>query len=418
VNRTLIVQELATAGIPKGELAAPSCYVHPERGTVACQAADLLAESAGAKVTRRLATGQGNASAVLFAVSFVPRNGPAAGFALGAHRDDPAGLAAAERAVRRWVPALRSRRLVVADAAPSCMGAERARAMLRAGGAPTGEPYVVGRPPEGGEGWRGVAGLDEVPDGARVFFPAHGVPLTIRAEAAARGLDTIDGTCPLVLAAQADVTAYAGRGDRVILIGDGSTAAAGPLAAQASEATEVAGSAADLDKVNGAADGVSFVVIPGSPVEDAFPVIEAARRRFPRLRGHHFDALCYATSERRSTIRSVAAESDLVLVVGSAADDDCRRAAATAGEEGAAVRVLERLADLDPERVARAATIGLVAAASAPAGLVERVERALSGLGPLSTVHRRVTTQTGSHPGRPPWSDERAPVGGPASGSA
>ncbi|HEX7590009.1 MAG TPA: 4-hydroxy-3-methylbut-2-enyl diphosphate reductase, partial [Demequinaceae bacterium] len=43
-----------------------------------------------------------------------------------------------------------------------------------------------------------VDDTDEVPEGARVVFSAHGVSPAVHAAAAARSLVTIDATCPLV----------------------------------------------------------------------------------------------------------------------------------------------------------------------------------------------------------------------------
>src|SRR3546814_6493692 len=43
-----------------------------------------------------------------------------------------------------------------------------------------------------------VESLSQVPDDVPVVFSAHGVPKAVPAKAAARGLDYIDATCPLV----------------------------------------------------------------------------------------------------------------------------------------------------------------------------------------------------------------------------
>src|SRR5512143_3984946 len=61
--------------------------------------------------------------------------------------------------------------------------------------------------------------LDEVPDGATVIFSAHGVSPAVRARAAARGLQVIDATCPLVTKVHLEATRFAAQGRPIVLVG-------------------------------------------------------------------------------------------------------------------------------------------------------------------------------------------------------
>jgi 4-hydroxy-3-methylbut-2-enyl diphosphate reductase len=399
MNRTLKVQRLPTTSARRGEVIAATGFTHPERGLVPCPAAPLLAaaltrgsEAPGSGWRVRLApVTAGEGPGVLVAVSYLDREGRPAGFGVATHRDDPESLAAAEREVAGWSRALRSRRMLIADADPMCWGARRAGKMITDATAPVYEA----------EDWYGadaVTDLAQVSDGGRVAFPAHGTALAIQAEAAARGLQVTDGTCPLVDTAQADIRRYADRGDTVVLVGRAGHAVASSLAGQAPEAVVLVQDIADVAALTGIdGDRVSFVLQTGVPVEETAPIVAALRARYPHLRGHHFDASCYAASDRAETVRSVAAACDLTLVLGTASDHDTGNMASVAASAGPEPHIVNSAGDLDASWMADAGTIGLVSARSAPPSLAGEMITVLSGLGPLSVATRRVATQI-AHP--------------------
>jgi len=267
----------------------------------------------------------------------------------------------------------------VADVPALCWGGRRALRLIK-------EPVVSLGRPAGAAGIASVADLDRVPDDATIMLPAHGATLAARAEIAARGLRVIDATCPLVAAVQADAATRAADSDLVVVIGDHGHAATRVLAEHAGDAAvviscpeEVAGLACRWSS------RVSFVIEPGLSAERAMPVLRALRARFPRLHGHHLDALCDATSDREQTIAAVAAASELVLVLG--ADERIT---------GTPVRVITQLSDLNPSMLNDATVIGLVTGLSCDPALSREVITAISGLGPLSV--RRRGTRTRGYP--------------------
>ena len=355
----------------------------PGRGRVWCGAGPLLVAALGENGQRarlgrfgsRRPDGRGDATA--FAVSYLDRDGRVAGFAAAAHESDRRGLAVAQETVERWSAVLRSRLLLVADADPLCPGARRAAAILGAA-----EPARAHDVYELGD--------------AVLAIPAHGVPLATAAQAAARGLSVIDATCPLVAAVCADVRRYAERGDTVVVIGRSRHAVTRTLMGQGASSAilvEDAAQAATVDVPD--RDRVSFVAAPGQPVRETMAVLAVLRARFPGLRGHHFDILCHAASDRDATIHAAAAESEVVLVLGSGADHDTRRTAALSARAGAAVvHVVDRLGQIRAEWLASATSIGLIAARTAPTQLAGQVCTALAGLGPLTLARRAVTTVT------------------------
>ena len=424
MNRTLLVEHLPVTGIRPGEVVIASGIAHPGRGQVGCPAAPLLAAAvargepgAGGRrvrlepvaVTARPADHDG---AELVMASYLDRAGQAAGFGAAAPAGDPAAVTLCEELITRWAGVLRSRRLLVADADPDCAGAQAAvEAMLEASA--HGPVYVIGQPvaavgPLAELAARGVtivADLDAVPDGATVVFPAHGVPLAVRAEAAARGLRAVDATCSLVATAHRDIRAYADRGDIVALItGDHATAAEAAAVSQAPESVlpvRSAAAVAGLRRAGTDPDRLSLVVQTGIPVGSADGIIAALQASFPPVRGQHYDALCYAATDRAATVRQVASVSDLVLILGAPGDTDSTQMLAEAARpEGArpeaagcrSVRRVAQVRDIEAGWLARATTIGAVPTRSAPSDLLTQVRGVLSGLGPLSLVARRTRT--------------------------
>lgn len=416
MRRTLRIEQVPAADVQRGEVLVATTYIHPERGSVQCAASPLLA-AALRKVGLRVREGPVAVSdgtrcdgGVLFAVSYVDRQERVAGFGVAAHPRDDLAVATARRAALEWSRVLRSRRLLRAQALPMCWGARRSMAMIVAGTASGGPPvYVLGRPALRDRdvaalavrGVRFADDLADVPVGARVALPAHGVSLAARAELRARGSEVIDSTCPLVAAGHADVRSYAGRGDTVVLIGGRDHVAAETFAGQGGEAVMMVRDVRDLAGLVGIdAERVSFVVQTGVPAEDAAPLVEALRARYPALGGFHYDVWCYAASDRTETIRSVAAASDVVLVVGAADHDDTAHVATVARNAGTQVRVLEAVGGLVDVFaggwLTGAGTIGLATTWSTAPGLDAEIARVLAGLGPLSVVARSTSTCTGN----------------------
>jgi 4-hydroxy-3-methylbut-2-enyl diphosphate reductase len=246
------------------------------------------------------------------------------------------------------------------------------------------------------------ASLPDIPDGDAVVFPAHGVTPEVRAQAAARGLEVIDATCPLVAAAQAEAARLASRGDHLVLIGQPGHPAATAIAAHAATApgkTTVIGSVTGMAAVQVAdARRVSYLLQPGIPIEDTSPVAAALRSRYPAVRGPHPDGFCYAASDRADSIRTVSARCDLVLVLGTADSADARQLIGLIRDCDARAQVIAEVGDITPAMLAGTATIGMTESHSASLKLASQVTAALSGLGSLSVVRRQVSTAVNGQP--------------------
>ena len=378
MNRSVERKQLRAIGAEPGVLVVGS-FVHPERGPVASPAAPLVAgqlRRAGWQVREQPITrdtGDAPADSVLFAVTYLDRSGGVVGFAVCAHRDDHAATAEAANAVGTWRAVLRTRRLLLAATDPLCRGARRANRIL-GDRVRTRGPVVV--PKDERE-------LADVPSSATVVIPPYGVADDVRAALAARGLDVVDTTCPLVRGTQRTVSRFAADGDAVVVLGAGKGQVRRALTGQAPSAAVAVDSPADVARLRADPGHVSYVVAGGTPIEQVAHLTEALRARYPRIRAAHPDGLCYAAQDRLETLRSVLAASDVVLVQG--------RLPGGVGA-GAPVYEITGASDIRPEWLAGAGTVGLVSSAG-PLGPGHAIAHALTGLGPLSMARRQVTTE-------------------------
>jgi 4-hydroxy-3-methylbut-2-enyl diphosphate reductase len=236
--------------------------------------------------------------------------------------------------------------------------------------------------------------LSEVPDGACVVFSAHGVSPAVRDEAGRRGLDTIDATCPLVAKVHAEARRFAADGYLVALIGHAGHEEVEGTLGEAPESTALVQTAADVARLRPADPGkVAYLMQTTLAEDEAAEVASALTERFPQARGPGSDDICYATTNRQRAIRAVAAESDLVLVAGSANSSNSVRLVETAERAGAPAYLIDGPSDIRLGWLAGVSTIGLTAGASAPPAVVEEIITALSGLGPVAVTERVITTE-------------------------
>jgi 4-hydroxy-3-methylbut-2-enyl diphosphate reductase len=252
--------------------------------------------------------------------------------------------------------------------------------------------YVVHRLRERGAVF--VDELSEVPAGATVVFSAHGVSPAVRDEARRRKLDVIDATCPLVTKVHAEVRRFGDRGDTVLFIGHAGHEETEGTMGERPERTLLVETVADARTVQVPDPSrVSFLVQTTLSVHEVEEIVTTLRERFPLLRGPATDDICYATTNRQESLQAVAAESDLVLVVGSANSSNSRRLVETAQRLGTPAHLVDDVDDVDLDWLAGTSTIGITAGASAPQLLVDEVVDALSGLGPTRTITRQVRVE-------------------------
>ncbi|KPM56843.1 4-hydroxy-3-methylbut-2-enyl diphosphate reductase [Frankia sp. R43] len=307
-------------------------------------------------------------------------------------------------ALHAWVDAVANRRLLLAEPRAFCAGVERAIEVVERALELHGAPVYVRKQivhnthvvaDLASRGAIFVEELDEVPAGATVVFSAHGVAPAVWDQAGDRGLDVIDATCPLVEKVHAEARRFTARGDTVLLIGhSGHEEVEGTLGEVPGRIQLVESPEAVKDLQVEDPERVTYLMQTTLAVDEAEEVVDALRVRFPAVVGPGSADICYATSNRQNAVRRVAAEADLVLVVGSENSSNSKRLVEVSERDGVAAHLVESVGDVQLEWLRGARTIGISAGASAPPLLVEELTAALSGLGSASVTVRSVGTES------------------------
>ena len=228
-----------------------------------------------------------------------------------------------------------------------------------------------------------VEETEEVPEGARVVFSAHGVSPAVHAEAAARSLDTIDATCPLVTKVHKEAVRFAKADMDILLIGhDGHEEVEGTQG-EAPEHIQIVNSPDDVDKVVVRdPENVAWISQTTLSVDEVMETVRRLRVRFPKLQDPPSDDICYATSNRQESVKKLAPQADVMIVVGSANSSNSVRLVEVAVDAGAGAGYRVDTADeIDPAWLEGATTVGLSSGASVPEILVRDVITRLGELG-------------------------------------
>ncbi|WP_250505209.1 4-hydroxy-3-methylbut-2-enyl diphosphate reductase [Bowdeniella massiliensis] len=228
-----------------------------------------------------------------------------------------------------------------------------------------------------------VSETDEVPEGARVVFSAHGVSPQVHAEAAQRQLQTIDATCPLVTKVHKEAVRFANGDYDILLIGhDGHEEVEGTHG-EAPDHIQVVNGPHEVDKVEVRdPDKVVWLSQTTLSVDETMETVGLLRKRFPKLQDPPSDDICYATQNRQVAVKKLAPDCDVVIVVGSANSSNSVRLVEVALEAGArAAYRVDKADEVDPEWVKDAKTVGLTSGASVPEILVREVVTRLGELG-------------------------------------
>jgi 4-hydroxy-3-methylbut-2-en-1-yl diphosphate reductase len=236
----------------------------------------------------------------------------------------------------------------------------------------------------------------EVPEGEMVVFSAHGVAPAVHDNSAARGLRTIDATCPLVTKVHVSARRFAADGYTIVMIGhEGHEEVEGTMG-EAPQSIVLVQTAEEVEALEiPDPERVAFITQTTLSVDETAEIIAALRAKFPAIVSSKSDDICYATTNRQIAVKQLARECDLVLVIGSTNSSNSNRLVEVAREHGAASHLIDNQAQVREEWLEGVETVGITSGASAPEELVEALvelfrERGAEDVSELRTVHEDV----------------------------
>ena len=212
--------------------------------------------------------------------------------------------------------------------------------------------------------------LADVPEGAVVIFSAHGVSPAVREEAKARKLRALDATCPLVTKVHLEALRYAKDGYSIVMIGHRNHVEVIGTLGEAPEAIVVCENVAEVEALElPNPDKVAYITQTTLSLDDCNAMVEALRRRYPKVKEPAKDDICYATQNRQNAVKVMAPKCATVLVVGAPASSNANRLVEVAAALGAGAHLIESASDIRAEWLT--GDVGLTAGASTPEDVVQ-----------------------------------------------
>jgi 4-hydroxy-3-methylbut-2-enyl diphosphate reductase len=214
----------------------------------------------------------------------------------------------------------------------------------------------------------------EVPEGETVVFSAHGVAPSVHSNAERRELRTIDATCPLVTKVHVEAKKFAAQGYTIVMVGHAGHEEVEGTMGEAPDSIVLVETIEDVEKLEVPdPDRVAHISQTTLSVDETRTIIAALREKFPNITGPRTDDICYATTNRQAAVRQMAAECDLVLVIGSKNSSNSNRLVEVAREYGADSYLIDNESQVREEWLEDKRVVGISSGASAPEELVQRL---------------------------------------------
>ncbi|MEZ5933839.1 MAG: 4-hydroxy-3-methylbut-2-enyl diphosphate reductase [Alphaproteobacteria bacterium] len=219
-----------------------------------------------------------------------------------------------------------------------------------------------------------VKEVDEIPAGSVTIFSAHGVSDAVEQAGRDRSLNVIDAACPLVTKVHNEGQRYAKKGYEVVLIGHAGHPEVEGTMGRIDARVHLVSDVADVEALEPAdPEKLAFVTQTTLSVDDTRDVIQALRRRFPRISGPDTKDICYATQNRQTAVRELAGQVDLVLVVGAQNSSNSNRLREIGEDMGIPSYLIDGHEQIDLGWFEGVRTVGITAGASAPEALVQQL---------------------------------------------
>jgi 4-hydroxy-3-methylbut-2-enyl diphosphate reductase len=232
-----------------------------------------------------------------------------------------------------------------------------------------------------------VDSVEDVPNGARVIYSAHGVAPEVREASKKRGLRVIDATCPLVTKVHVEAINFAKKGYSLILVGHRDHDEVIGTLGEAPDVTQVVGSPKEVNDLTVPdPDRIAYLTQTTLSLDEAMHIVEALKKKFPKIQGPKAQDICYATENRQVAVKNVVAQPEynhpeLLLVVGSENSSNSNRLVEVGMNLGSRSFLIENYRSIEPAWLVGVKTVALTAGASAPEVLVQETVEYLASKG-------------------------------------
>ena len=227
-----------------------------------------------------------------------------------------------------------------------------------------------------------VEELDEVPEGARAIFSAHGVAPAVRSQAKTRQLHVIDATCPLVTKVHLEAVRFARNNCSIVLIGHKDHDEVIGTLGEVPEQTFLVETVEDVDRLTlPDPTKVRYLTQTTLSLDESRELIDRLKQRFPAIQGPPAQDICYATENRQMAVKAISGSCDLLLVVGSRNSSNSKRLVEVGENSGVRSFLVNDRSDVDPAWLTGVRNVGVTAGASAPEHLVQELIEFLGDYG-------------------------------------
>lgn len=236
----------------------------------------------------------------------------------------------------------------------------------------------------------------EVPEGETVVFSAHGVSPAVHAEASDRKLKTIDATCPLVTKVHVEAKKFAADGYKIILIGHAGHEEVEGTMGEAPDAMILVETVDDIEALEVPdPEKLAFISQTTLSVDETKGIIEALKVKFPAIIGPRTDDICYATTNRQASVKELAKECDVVLVIGSTNSSNSNRLVDVTRDLGTDAYLIDNASQVQEEWLVGKPVVGITSGASAPDELVQNLvqvfrDRGTTDIGELEVIQENM----------------------------
>ncbi len=253
-------------------------------------------------------------------------------------------------------------------------------------------PHVVNALREKGAVF--VDELTEVPEGSTTIFSAHGVSPEVHAAARQRHLRVIDATCPLVTKVHVEAARFARDGYTLLLIGHAGHEEVEGTMGEVPQAIRLVQTVEEARRVEvDHPEKVAVITQTTLSVDDTRAIIEVLKARFPRLVAPSKDDICYATQNRQNAVKAIAAEAEVILVIGAANSSNSIRLTEVAENASRRAYLINDASEIDPSWFGGVRCVGVTSGASAPEHLVQEVVETLRRLGATEVEERELARE-------------------------